>query len=368
MAKCNPTNERIKHRYFAYLEEAKRMSPVSVDQVAASLTAFERTTGWRDFAAFRIEQARKFKRDLGNATSEETNKPLAIATIRARLMAVKAFFFWLAGQPGFRSKINYSDCDYFNPSANDARIASAKRDRPGPTLEQVQHVIASAPFHTDIEKRDRALIAFALMTGMRDAALASLPIELVNLDARTVFQDARLVDTKNAKTMTTNFFPVGGDCEDIIRDWVAYLKGPLLFGPNDPLFPSTKVSVSYEGQFAATGLERAFWSSAGPIRRIFKERFNAAGVPYFHPHSLRKTLARLGETRCRTPEEFKAWSQNLSHDQVLTTFTSYGQVDARRQGQLIAGLITAPTTMPFVSPPPELLLWLDQLRIAAERG
>ena len=222
--------------------------------------------------------------------------------------------------------------------------------------------------NTDIEKRDRAWIAFALMTGMRDAALASLPIDLVNLEARTVFQDARLVDTKNAKTMTTNFFPVGGDCEDIIRDWVAYLKGPLLFGRKDPLFPSTKVEVTNEGQFAATGLDRAFWSSAGPIRRVFKERFHAAGIPYFHPHSLRKTLARLGETRCRTPEEFKAWSQNLSHDQVLTTFTSYGQVDARRQGQLIAGLITAPTTMPSVSPPPEVLVWLDQLRIATERG
>src|SRR5512147_2134420 len=31
------------------------------------------------------------------------------------------------------------------------------------------------------------------------------------------------------------------------------------------------------------------------------------------PHSLRSTLAQFGEQRCQTPEEFKAWSQNLGH-------------------------------------------------------
>ena len=38
------------------------------------------------------------------------------------------------------------------------------------------------------------------------------------------------------------------------------------------------------------------------------------------------------------PEEFKAWSQNLGHEQVLTTFSSYGQVAQDRQAELIRGL------------------------------
>ena len=37
-------------------------------------------------------------------------------------------------------------------------------------------------------------------------------------------------------------------------------------------------------------------------------------------------------------EEFKAWSQNLGHEQVLTTFASYGQVAADRQAELIRRL------------------------------
>ena len=47
-------------------------------------------------------------------------------------------------------------------------------------------------------------------------------------------------------------------------------------------------------------------------------------------HSLRNTLVRFGEEVCKTPEEFKAWSQNLGHEKVLTTFLSYGQVQGPR--------------------------------------
>jgi integrase len=91
-------------------------------------------------------------------------------------------------------------------------------------------------------------------------------------------------------------------------------------------------------QFEAAGLERAHWSSALPIRQIFREAFERAGLPYFHPHSIRKTLAKLGEQVCASPEEFKAWSQNLGHEQVLTTFLSYGSVATDRQGAIIRGL------------------------------
>jgi hypothetical protein len=39
-----------------------------------------------------------------------------------------------------------------------------------------------------------------------------------------------------------------------------------------------------------------------------------------------------------TPEEMKAWSQNLGHADVLTTFTSYGAVPTHRQGELVRAL------------------------------
>ena len=80
------------------------------------------------------------------------------------------------------------------------------------------------------------------------------------------------------------------------------------------------------------------WSTASPIRAIFRGAFLAAGLPYFNPHSFRNTLVQLGQTLCRDAEQFKAWSQNMGHDGVLTTFLSYGAVAPRRQGQIIQEL------------------------------
>ncbi len=338
MRKHHPKNERIKHKYLAYLEEAKRMSSKSADGAAAAIALFEASTNYKDFQAFHIEQARRFKRQLAEAMNPKTKKPLAKATIHSRLLAVKAFFFWLAGQPGYKSRISYSDCDYFNPSANDSRIATARREKPSPEIEQIRLVLNSLPDSTAIEKRDRALIAFTLLSGARDDAIASLNIRQIDIDKRQIFQDARTVRTKNRKTTTSTFFPVGDDIEKIVTDWITYLKTELVFGDADPLFPATKTGLNNEGHFAVLGLSHKHWRSAGSIRKIFKDAFEAAGLLYFHPHSFRHTLAKLGERICSNPEEMKAWSQNLGHEKVLTTLTSYGAVSSHRQTEIMSDL------------------------------
>jgi len=180
MPKHHPDNERIKRKYLTYLEEANRMASSSVDQVAAAIALFEQGTGCRDFKQFHLEQARKFKRQLQEMKNSSTGKPLAIATIHSRLMALKAFFKWLAGQPGYKSKITYSDADYFNTSANDARIAGAARQRPVPSIEQVRHALQQMPTETVLQRRDRAVFAFALLSGARDDAIASLSLRQVS--------------------------------------------------------------------------------------------------------------------------------------------------------------------------------------------
>lgn len=194
------------------------------------------------------------------------------------------------------------------------------------------------PVETDIEKRNRALIAFALLSGARDNAIASLSIRHIDLAAQAVFQDAREVRTKRRKTFTSCFFPVGDDIEAIVAEWLAHLTTALLFGPDDPLFPKTRVAVGDSGGFEAAGLERQHWSNAQAIRTIFHDAFIAAGLPYFNPHSFRTTLVRLGQKVCNGPEAFKAWSQNLGHEKVDTTFTSYGTVEGDRQAEIFAGM------------------------------
>lgn len=338
MRKHMPKNERIKRQYAAYLEDAKRMSPVSVDQVMAALTQFEVSTGYKDFALFHIEQARKYRRTLNEATNPQTGKPLSKATIYARLMALKAFYHWLAGQSGYKSKLIYDHAEYFNPSNSDSRIAKAVREKPAPTLEQIRHVLANMNFTTDLEKRDRAVVAFAILSGARDNAIASMQIGHVDLRRRRIFQDARDVRTKFSKSFYSDFFPVGEEVEGVFTDWVEYLTKEKLYGPNDPLFPSTRVGIGPSGHFEPLGLSRKGWRNAAGIRRIFKTAFTAAGLPYFNPHSFRDCLVNMGNRLCTTPEEFKAWSQNLGHDHVATTLRNYGNVSGDRQSEVISVL------------------------------
>lgn len=335
----SPENERIKRRYYEYLKEAKGQSEQSVDIVAKALARFEEYTKYRDFKAFHHSQAVAFKNHLTGQENARTGEKLSKATLNATLANLKRFFQWLAGYPGFRSKFSYRDADYFNLSEKDVRIASAKRDQDVPTLEQMHYAIAHMPAETEIEQRNRALVASILLTGARDSAVASLKLKHVDLVGGCVRQDAREVKTKFSKTFTTYFFPVGGEARAIVEAWVRYLREVKLWGNDDPLFPATRVAYGAAlRQFEVAGLDRKHWSNATPIRKIFREAFERAGLPYFNPHSVRNTLVQLGEKLCKSPEDFKAWSQNLRHDQVLTTFLCYGQVGAVRQAEIMRGL------------------------------
>ncbi len=338
MTTHNAANERIKRQYLAYLREAKRYSEASLDGVAKALHRFESYHRFREFRKFQIDQAISFKAHLAGQTSQRTKEGLSKATLYSTLAALRNFFHWLAGQPGFRSRISYGDADYFNLSEKDTRVAKARRERPAPTLEQIRHVLAILPPTSAIERRDRALIAFTALTGARDSAIASFRLKHIDIAQGLLEQDAREVKTKFSKTFTTWFFPVGDDVRAIVEDWVRYLRDKQLWGPDDPLFPATRIVVGSSRQFEASGLDRKPWSNAAPIRRIFKEAFARAGLPYFNPHSFRTTLAQLGEQRCRSAEEFKAWSQNLGHEKVLTTLTSYGRVAPTRQAEIIRSL------------------------------
>jgi integrase len=291
MRKHNAENERIKRAYFIYLKEARRLSEHSIDAAAASISRFEEYTKYRDFKRFHTQQAVGFKRRLAGQINQRTGEYLSKSTVFTTLNALRAFFQWLAGQPGYRSSLTYSDSDYFNLSEKESRVAKASPEKRTPSIEQIVHALRTMPASGAIEKRNRAVIAFILLTGARDGAAASLKLRHIDFDEGEVLQDARQVRTKFSKTFTTWFFPVGDEVRQIVVDWISFLQRDMVFGPDDPLFPATEVTLGNDQQFEAAGLSRSHWSTATPIRTIFKEAFTKAGLPYFNPHSLRRTLA-----------------------------------------------------------------------------
>ena len=335
IAKHNADNERTKRRYFAHLAGAHGRDEATIDGVAKSLARFEEYTRARDFRRFRPEQAMGFRERLAEQRNARTGERLAKATMLSTLRDLRAFFFWLADQPGFKSRMVHSDADYFRLSEKDETIARARREKVVPTLAQVQRVLQAMPMATAQERRDRALIAFAAITGARVNALASFQLGHVNLVGGYVEQDARVVRTKFAKTFRTFFMPGCDGAWQIVEAWTGELERDHLWGPADPLFPATLTGLDANGCFAAQGLARHGWANTDPIRDIFRGAFALADLPYHNPHSFRDMLVRHAMQLDLSPEEMKAWSQNLGHADVLTTFTSYGAVPVHRQGDLI---------------------------------
>ena len=195
---------------------------------------------------------------------------LSKATLYATLTHLKRFFQWLADKPGYKSHFQYSDAEYFNLSDKDTRVATAQREQRVPTMEQIKHVLNTMPTKTDIELRNRALIAFALLTGARDSAIASMKLKHLDLIANSINQDARKVKTKFSRTFQTVFFPVGEQIRQIVAEWVSLLREGKLWGNDDPLFPATRVAPGATRHFEVFGLKRDHWSNASPIRMIFQ--------------------------------------------------------------------------------------------------
>lgn len=294
--KTNGKNERLKRRYFEYLKEHGQLNVHSIEAEAKAIARYE---------------------------------------AHSALAALRKFFTWLSDQPGYRGRITKTAADYFRTSLKDRTAAKISGPDRVPTLEQVHFVIDSMPVGTAVELRDQALMAFTILTAARDDAVASLRLKHVDLEAGSVFQDGREVRTKFSKGIDTTFFPVGGKAEAIVRSWVDYLLQTHGFGPDDPLFPPAKVEIGEDGNFTTQGFNRTCWANADPIRAVFKRAFLAAGLPYFNPHSFRKTVTRLGMELPLSDAARKAWSQNLGHDDVMVTMRSYGELPRHQQHELI---------------------------------
>ncbi len=338
--KFHPLNERIKQTYFLFLKEADQKAASTIDGIRKAILRYETDTGFKDFKTFNQKQVIAFKKHLSTTKAVRTREPISKSTMLSTTNALKAFFKWLAYQPGYKSKIHVPDIEYFNMSEKEVRMAKAPKFKDFPTFEQVRKAIFSMPSATDIERRDQALIAFALLTGMRDGAIASLSLKHIDMtrDPVLVLQDPNEVKTKFSNRIDTFFFPVGDDIRNIALDWINYLKNEKHYGMNDPVFPRTKIGQDENHAFEAQGLEPVHWTTASSIRRAFRTAFENAEIRYFNPHLFRDTLTHYGQQICKTPEEFKAWSQNLGHENVLTTFISYGKIDPHRQGEVLKGL------------------------------
>ncbi len=203
MSKRHLKNERIKRLYVNHLRQADGKSEATIRQIEAAIQRYELFTDFADFATFDQRHAVAFKTDL-------TRLNLAKATILSTVNVLKRFFGWLGMQAGYKSRIKKTDIEFLRLSEKDVRAANAPSHRPFPTLPQIERVVSLMPDGLPTEKRDRAIVALTILTGVRDGALISLRLKHLDLSRMLLIQNPKEVATKFGKRIDTLSLPGRG--------------------------------------------------------------------------------------------------------------------------------------------------------------
>ena len=276
MSQFNPENERLKSQYFLYEREANGKSKKTIEHMAQGITRFEEFTNYQSFKNFNRMVALTCK-DRLLKQKNRCGEPLNVSTVGHTLEAWKAFFKWLALQPGYKSRIKIEDIAYLTLQEKERRSLQPGKVKDYPTIEQISKVVDAMPATTIVEKRNRAIMALVITTGVRDGALITLKLKHIKPQRKFVIQDPKEVNTKFSKIINTYFFPVGDKFHAIIEEWVECLRAEQLFSDADPLFPKEKLTHDADMSFQGGTLSREHWASASTVRGIFKQAFEGAG-------------------------------------------------------------------------------------------
>jgi integrase len=337
MKKINVENERIKLDYQNYLRHADGIDHKTIDKKMAAIRQFEISTNCKAFRQFNKAQAMAFKDWLDLVRNTRTKARLSKATVGTVLRAVREFFRWLTAQQGFKKALGRNEWVYLKQPRKDARAAQVSSPRHVPDVAHVLKAFESMPFRTSVEKRNRALVAFLMLTGARIGAVTTLRVKHLDLERRHVFQDPREVDTKFSKPINTTFYPMGEVYVDAVVEYVNHLREDLHFGPEDALFPAIDRKATPSG-FQVVGLKRTPYATTAPLRDVVKEAFALVQMPKYTPHAFRHMLMLYGDKNTNTREEFKAWSQNMGHKSEAVSVESYIPISEDAKHEIILRL------------------------------
>jgi integrase len=334
-------NELIKRRFYDYLKNSSTgFSDATIECFDGAILLWEDFSEKADFARFNRTAARSFKDWIKAKKKKSFQENVSLSYCYDNLRHLKFFFGWLSRERGYKT-MDQTAIDYLNLSKADARIARQPKSVKFPTLEQVKSVIESIKGGSEIEMRDKALISLMYLTGARISAAMTLSMRCFDREKLIVYQDPKLgVKTKFSKSFVSSLIPFSyKEPLQYLVSWFDYLEKQKGFQPTDPIFPATKIDNGKENlSYFNTGkVEPIFWKSSSSPRKIFEKRFFQAGVPYYHPHTLRHLLVQEISKLPLTEEQKKAISQGFGHENAGTTFGSYGygKIDDNRQVEII---------------------------------
>lgn len=252
---------------------------------------------------------------LPKAATLRPGFPATITTHSAEYQAklctcARGFFQWAKGHlPRYR-KVSDDWILSLKPARQQTEVTAPRIF----TLDEVRAIL-TYPAQSLIEERDQAATAFLFLSGMRNSAFCSLPIQAVDLTIGTgqVRQWPSLgVRTKGGKAANTWLLNIP-DLRATVAHWDARVRAALpLTAPWWPLAMPDGCTFSHAERGKATSFDKR-------LRRLCE----AAGIEYKSPHSLRHGHAVWALERCQTMADLKAVSQNLMHSSLGITDKIY---------------------------------------------
>jgi integrase len=128
-------------------------------------------------------------------TSKQRGEPFSQHTLNAILKNVKDFFEWLSYEGNYKKYIKPTDIAYLKASLKEIAMVRKASFVSFASIEELEKVIFHMQSETDIQKRNRDLVAFTLLTGVRDGTLKGFKLKLIDLEKGSVHQDLKYVET-----------------------------------------------------------------------------------------------------------------------------------------------------------------------------
>ena len=156
MTKVNPKNEALKVEWIKELNRDDAAS--TIDHKLSALAIFEEASNYQDFDKTSVDAVDKF-------IAVVRQRPTRSRTHASLVNNVKSFFSWMVMDERMKGRQANSVIKAMRLPKKDRTAGRATKRKDFATVEQITQTIAAMPKTNAIERRNRALIAFTLLSG-----------------------------------------------------------------------------------------------------------------------------------------------------------------------------------------------------------
>ena len=134
----------------------------------------------------------------------QEHRKIKISSVHSQMVYLKQYYSWLCTKPGYRSKIDSDAVEYFIINRAEKSMLNRRSEKVIPTLEDILELHRSMKPNSEINLRNRAILATAATAGLREAALVTLRKGSID-DDLFICQDPEVgVKTKYSKKEIEN--------------------------------------------------------------------------------------------------------------------------------------------------------------------